>query len=128
MAQMISQDFLASVLSESEIQNQVLDYLELSGFLAIRINSGLFLQSRNRVFRAYIIKNNGSSSGFPDVLALKNNHFILFEIKAAKGIISKSQKEFSKLAQEKHISVYVVNSLENAIKYINLEQKLWQDQ
>jgi hypothetical protein len=105
-------------LKESEVQRQVLQYLVLNNYLAVRINSGAFVNN-NRFIRAYRIENNGKSSGFPDVLALKNNRGILFEIKDGKGgAISKNQKDFISLAKEKGVDVYVISDLQQAIDVI----------
>ncbi len=89
-------ELLPTMLREKEIQASILDYLVTMGFLAIRINSGTFKQNHGGFFRAYIIHNflkrflskikktepPQTSKGFPDVLALRNDRFFLFEIKA----------------------------------------------
>ena len=115
----VQHNLLPSLLSESEVQSQVLSYLVNCGFLAVRINSGAFMQQGKRFFRSYWIKNNGKSKGFPDVLALKNNNFFLFEIKAGKGgVISKAQKEFAALASRFNVSVHFISDLDQVIKII----------
>lgn len=126
-------ELLPHLLREKEIQDSVLDYLVSMGFIAIRINSGVFKQSYGGFFRAYIIHNfikkflskgkrndpPQTSKGFPDVLALRDNNFFLFEIKAGSGgKLSDSQKDFITLAKIKNIEVYIINNLNQVIQII----------
>ena len=115
----VQPNLLPNLLTESEVQRQVLSYLANAGFLAVRINSGAFMQQGKRFFRSYWIKNNGKSKGFPDVLALRNNKFLLFEVKAGNGgHISEAQKDFSKLAKRYFIEVHFVSDLDQVIKIV----------
>ncbi len=121
-------ELLPSLLKEKEIQDSILDYLVAMGFVAIRINSGAFSKDNSRYIRSYIIHNflakftklkRKSSSGFPDVLALRANKFLLFEVKAGKGgRLSESQIDFIELADIKRTTVHVVNSLDQVIKIV----------
>jgi len=130
---MIQTELLPKLLKEKEIQDSLLDYLVSMGFIAIRINSGVFKQSYGGFFRAYIIHNflkkflskdkkkepPQTSKGFPDVLALRGDSFFLFEVKAGTGgKISESQKDFIELAKIKNIKIYIINELSQAIKVI----------
>lgn len=105
-------------LKEKEVQKQVMQYLIMNGYLVVRINSGAFIES-NRYIRAYIIANNGKSSGLPDVLAMKQGKGMLLEIKAGRGgKVSDKQKDFISLARSKGVDVYVINSLDQVIDIV----------
>jgi|GEM_PF-5088129 len=130
---MIQTELLPTLLKEKEIQDSVLDYLVSMGFIAIRINSGVFKQSYGGFFRAYLIHNfikkflskekranpPQTSKGFPDVLALRGNNFFLFEIKAGSGgRLSDSQKDFIELAEIKNIKIHIIDNLNQVIQII----------
>ena len=66
--------------TESEIQNEILDYLTESGYLTTRINT---IKSGWR--RSYKVHNTKKCAGFPDILAIKDNQSLLIEVKDHKG-------------------------------------------
>lgn len=92
--------------TESEIQNEILDYLTESGYLTTRINT---IKSGWR--RSYKVHNTKKCAGFPDILAIKDNQSLLIEVKDHKGQQKKSQKEFEKMCKETGNNYYLVRSL-----------------
>ena len=104
-------------MTETVLQNQIAKLLIASGYVVVRVNSGMFKLDK-RYIRAYIIKNNGSSSGLPDLIAFKENKYIMLEVKKpGKGKISDSQKTFDKLAEFHRLNYYVVDSL-NQVEFL----------
>jgi Holliday junction resolvase len=92
--------------TESEIQNEILDYLTDSGYLTTRVNT---IKSGWR--RSYKVHNTKKCAGFPDILAIKDNQSLLIEVKDHKGQQKKSQKEFEKVCEQTGNNYYVVRSL-----------------
>lgn len=97
------------MIKESDIQKQISDFLEYSGFLVIKINN------------VGIMKPNGSyipprQKGISDLIACKNGKFYAFEVKNEKGKLTEHQKLF--LEQVKSVGgiAGVVRSVEDVIK------------
>jgi Holliday junction resolvase len=107
-----------SKLRENEIQKQLLEVLRASGWLAIRMNSGA-VKVGSRFIRNYIIHNNGKSSGFPDIFAIKNGEILLIEVKRAGGKVSPAQIEFHELVKKHGSKVHVIDNVDNLEKIIN---------
>jgi len=112
---------------ESVIQNEICKYLLLKKWLPIRINSGSSTQER-RFFRSYIIHGiakNRKSKAFPDMIALKNDKVLLFEIKRQGTYLSKDQKYFKIFAKDGYnVEVNVVRSIVDVEEALNkLEKK-----
>jgi Holliday junction resolvase len=98
-------------MKESDIQKQISDFLEYSGFLVIKINN------------VGIMKPNGSyipprQKGISDLIACKNGRFYAFEVKNEKGKLTKHQELF--LEQVKVVGgvAGVVRSIEDVKKKI----------
>ena len=53
-----------------------------------------------------------SKRGFPDVTAVKNNIWVLFEVKRPGGVVAKHQKQVHKDLRKAGAQVFVVESLE----------------
>ena len=68
---------------ETEIQNEIRDYLRLRGWFVIRHQQGL-----------------GSMKGLSDLTALKNGETVYIEVKTQKGKQSDYQKEFQREIEE----------------------------
>jgi Holliday junction resolvase len=100
--------------TESEIQNEILDYLTDNGYLTTRINT---IKSGWR--RSYKVHNTKKSAGFPDVLAIKDNRVLLIEIKDHKGQQKQSQKDFEKVCEQTGNNYYVVRSITDVKQIIN---------
>jgi len=94
---------------EAPIQKEILKFLVSQGYLTIRFNSGV-IKTEKTFFRAYTIANNGKSSGLPDVIAFKNNKFIMFEIKEPNGTLRNTQKDFNEYSTMFGIKSHIVTS------------------
>ena len=98
-------------MKEQDIQNRLADLLITKGYLAVRLNSGMFRVGK-RFIRAYIIKNTGKSTGMPDLIAFKNGDYLMIEVKKPKGVVSDSQKDFYGLVESFGLKYYIVESIE----------------
>ena len=103
--------------TEAEIQTEIQNYLASKGYLVTRINT-----IKNGWRKSYRIANNGKCSGFPDVLAIKDNKALLIEIKDAKGDQKPTQKVFEKLCKETGNSYYIARSVLEVENILELEQ------
>lgn len=109
---MTQKSLFPKTLTEKEVQRQCILLLMHSGYLVLRINSGSMMINK-RLFRAYIVENNGKSAGMSDLLALKGNRALLIEVKKGKGgKLSRNQNEFIELAERCGVKVHVVKDLE----------------
>lgn len=108
--------------SEAEIQNQIIALLMLKKYLTVRVNSGSIFVGK-RLLRCYRIANNGKSSGFPDIIALKNDRALMIEVKNSKGKLKESQEDFIRLAKIHNNTVIVAKSWQEVMNYVeNLEE------
>jgi Holliday junction resolvase len=108
--------------SEGKIQAALIQRLRVRGWLAIRINGSGFTDSRGQFVRSYIIYGLNASAGFPDVLALKGNRFLLFEVKKRGGELTSSQERFFDYAEHFGIEPIIVEGwpeMERAIKELD---------
>ena len=103
--------------TEAEIQSQIIQILMLKKYVVVRINSGMRMIGK-RVLRFYHIANNGSSSGFPDLIAIKNNKIVMVEVKTSTGKLRQSQEEFINLAEKHGNTILVASSWEEVLKHI----------
>ncbi len=108
--------------TEAQLQTALLRRLTLAGYVAVRINSGSHQTANGGFFRSYIVSGMptvgksgrgglGASSGFPDVLALKDGHARLFELKATGGKLGESQKAFRDFAAARGVCVEIIEGL-----------------
>lgn len=104
--------------TEAEIQTEIQNYLASQGYLVTRINT-----IKNGYRKSYRIGNNGKCSGFPDILALKDNKALLLEIKDDKGEQKPTQKVFEKLCKETGNSYYIARSVLGVKEILKLEEQ-----
>jgi hypothetical protein len=109
--------------SESSIQDAIIKHLSGEGWMVVRVNSSKF-QDRNGTwvsgYHIYGITQMpmddrfSPSSGFPDVMAFKDDSFLLLEVKDATGKAQESQKKFAEFAGKIYgIDVHLVRSVED---------------
>jgi len=103
--------------TEAEIQKNIIEILKLKKYVVVRINSGMRMVG-NRAIRFYQIMNNGAISGFPDLLAFKNNQILMIEVKTKKGKLRASQEEFIKLAEKHGNTIIVASSWQEVLKHV----------
>lgn len=132
------------VLSETDIQKQILNYLLVTGWVAVRVNSSaqkvIDINRKPRYLVAYWIWNNLKSkanillkkkykpikdycnSGLPDVLGWRGGDSILIEVKKpGETKLSPAQVVFKDLCDAKKVNRITANSLDDVIDYINKE-------
>src|SRR5574343_537854 len=97
---------------ERIIQDAVCKYMLLKKYLVVHVNSSVLVSEyTGQPVRSYTIRNNGASSGFPDVLAISSKRTLLLEIKSANGRQTESQKKFEQLAKSLGLEYYVIKSI-----------------
>ena len=98
---------------ERIIQDAVCKYMLLKKYLVVHVNSSVLISEyTGQPVRSYTIRNNGASSGFPDVLAISPKRTLLLEIKSATGRQTDSQKKFEILAKSLGLEYYVIKSID----------------
>lgn len=87
------------------------ELLIADGWLVIRVNSGLIKVAGDETyFRPYIIYGINKSAGFPDLMAFKNNQFMLVEMKQDKERLRESQLAFFKYAKQFGVKCHVAHT------------------
>lgn len=99
-------------MKEQTIQRQIICFLTQNGYLVTRINS-----IRQSYVKSYTIANFGSV-GFPDLIAMKDNQFFLFEVKTEIGRLTQNQQKFQEFASTKNVKVHVVRCVEDVQKIL----------
>ena len=105
------------IKKEAPIQKEILNFLVSKGYLTIRFNSGV-IKTEKIFFRSYIIANNGKSSGLPDIIAFKDDNFLMFEVKEPNGTMRKTQENFSDFISRYGIKTYTVTSWVDALEIL----------
>lgn len=77
-------------ISESDIQKQIKEYLQLNGWFVVKIHQSL-----------------GSYKGIADLYAIKGGKSVWIEVKTQKGHQSDYQKQFQKDI-EAHGGIYII--------------------
>ena len=117
-------------LTEKQIQASVIEFLQLSGFLTMRVNSGAARMknpgsNKERFVRFIMWAALGiptNSRGVSDVLAISpKGKFYAFEIKDYKGKASKDQRIFMNALTTRGVTAIVVRSLDTVIDLVNKE-------
>jgi len=103
--------------SEAEIQKNIIEILKLKKYVVVRINSGMRVTGK-RAIRFYQIMNNGAISGFPDLLAFKNNQILMVEVKTKKGKLNPSQVDFIELAEKHGNTIIVASSWQEVLRHV----------
>lgn len=109
--------------SESNIQDSIMKYLHLNGWIVVRVNSSVMMNEHTGApMRSYLIYGLGMSSGFPDLLALKGGQYLLLEVKREKGTITLTQQRVYKFFNGKSVPVHYVASIDDVEKILNGQQ------
>lgn len=94
-------------VSEKEIQNQCISFLNDNGFFAWRNNMG------GVVYKGRMMKN--ANSGAPDVFAIKSGAFFCIEFKTKTGKVADHQKAWLNKARAKGAYCFVIRSLDDLV-------------
>jgi len=114
-------------MTESELQEQVINELKANGYLTMRINSGrTFKRHVSFYYVVSLFLNKKLTTGVSDVIAVKSislaisqnnskfvnaSHVLYLEIKDAKGKQNKNQIEFQNLCKKHNLEYYVIKNL-----------------
>lgn len=93
-------------MKEADIKKIITDYLQLTGWLVIRMPPSIY-----------------SSKGIPDLYVLKGGRGIWLEVKSYRGKLTYEQAMFGRSIREHGGEWHLVMSLEDVIKIINKEVK-----
>ena len=108
---------------ETIITDIISKYLINAKYLVVKINSAnLFNTHTQMPMRSYIIRNTGASSGFPDLLAMKNNSVLLIEVKSEKGRLSESQEAFRELCTQHKVRYIVARDVKDIERFIDYNE------
>lgn len=94
--------------TEAQIQDAIMNRLQMDKWLVIRFNGGAFKDSYGNYVRSYIIQGIKASAGVPDVIAFKNDRFLMVEVKDHKGKLTPSQERFKSWAKKFGVTVHVL--------------------
>lgn len=104
-------------ISESEIQSQIIDYLNYRVDLFFqRTNNTPVYDEKNTKYRRMA---KGQKNGFPDIVVIRKGVFIGLEVKTLTGKQSKYQKDIEKEIKANGGQYHIVRSLQDVIKILN---------
>jgi len=90
-------------ITENDIKRQVKNYLGIKGFFHFHILQGL-----------------GAFRGIPDIVAIRKGRVIFLEIKKPGGKLSEHQQRFQETMERAGGEYYVVRSLEEIIRILEV--------
>lgn len=110
-------------MTEKELQTLVLDYLEYQELqkklFFHRVNNIPVYDPTRKLHRAL---GKGVKKGFPDIIIIKNGHFIGIELKGSCGRVSTEQKEIEEKIKYHGSDYFVVKSLKELQKILTDEK------
>lgn len=95
---------------ESEILNNVCEYLAYRGYIFWRNNNVAIFDPTRKTFRAMP---KYSMRGVSDLICLIDGSAWFIEVKSKKGVQSTAQKEFQKVVEKEKCIYIVVRSIED---------------
>mgnify|MGYP000998575080 CR=1 FL=1 len=106
---------------EAQFQAAAEHYLQYHKFTVMRINSSALVSEKTGTYlKSYKLcgRHDKESQGFPDLIAFKNNKFLVIEIKAPNGRLSKSQKDFKVWWERRGHKYNVANNIDELIEIV----------
>jgi hypothetical protein len=98
-------------LSEAQIEDQILQFLNLSGWFAWKnITAGYFDEEKGH-YRKHVSR--WAITGSSDIIALKDGITLFLEVKTEKGRQSDAQKAFEMRVKEKGNKYHIIRSVED---------------
>lgn len=105
---------------ETAATDEISKYLIDAGYIVVKVNSSnLWSETTKMPLRSYIIRNYGASSGFPDLMAFKNNQYLLIEVKSEAGRQSPSQQRFEDLCNAHGVTYILARGIGDVQPYID---------
>lgn len=98
-------------VSEKQIQDSIIDWLNWNGWLALRLKNvptPIHQEGKIAAFR----KGDPSTDGIADILALKTGQCVWLEVKRPSGKQTPNQIEFEKKVKKAGGEYYVVRSID----------------
>lgn len=107
-------------MKENEIQKQILQYLDLKGYMHWRNYVGPILRGPRKL----LSKN--PMSGMPDILGIFNTHHRLFaiEVKANKGKLADKQKVWIERLTEAGAFCMVARDISEVVEAFKIHDKI----
>ena len=103
---------------ESEIQKQIIKYLDLKGIYYFSVPNELGGKGKAAMIRTRKLKGMGLKSGVADLVVLLPGEALFLEVKQPKKYQRPSQKEFEEIVSDLGFRYYVVRSLEDVVEVI----------
>lgn len=100
----------APVLRESQVDDQIVGFLESRGWRCIRLLAGTFKSMDGRRFVV------GAPTGIPDRLCIRGAEFFLLELKAKDGKLRPKQDIWIRQARQESIPIHVVNDYDMFVR------------
>jgi hypothetical protein len=111
---------------ERIIQDDCLKFLKEKGWLPIRFNSSMIISNESGIpIRSYLIYGLGMSSGLSDIIAFKDDRYLMIEVKAEKGKLNENQLKFQKHCIENGLKYFVVHSVAELNDLLNSINELF---
>lgn len=104
-------------MSEKDIQNECLEWLNTNGFFAWSVNNGAVYDEKRNSFRA---KQRFDIKGQSDAIAVKDSKIWFIEFKTEKGKMSDYQKAFQKRLEMHGHTYLLIRSLEQLKEALTL--------
>ena len=103
-------------MKESEIQKQILDFLESKGFIVTKVNNG------THAVRGGYIRSRNSNKGMADIIGISPcGRFIACEVKKSGGVASEAQVAFSDEINKRGGVSMIVESLGEVVQKLTIE-------
>lgn len=105
------------IASEHDIQNSILEYLNATGWLAWRHNSGMISTGEGKYRRMIRM----GTAGMPDVFAVKKNYPLLgIEVKKPKNKPTVAQERMLTELREHGAATIVAHSVDEVERFIKI--------
>lgn len=105
---------LFNKVSEHDIQSTIATILMFDGWMVIRVNSGS-ARLKGRTVNFYEILNfNRMNKGFPDLLCIKQNNYVMIECKKPNGKLNQNQINFNTSTQKFKLNSIVIDNIDDA--------------
>lgn len=108
---------LSKALTEAQIQRQIMEWLELQGYLPTRINSGAMTATHNGKTRYFKFN---SRKGTSDILCCVHGRFVAIEVKRHGGKLSTDQQDFLQAVEVSGGTALVAYSLDDVIAQVRV--------
>lgn len=99
------------VMTEAQIEESILQWLNSNGFFAWKNNTGGYFDTQKKTFRKHVSK--FALNGASDVIALRQGVVYFIEVKTILGVQSNVQKQFERKIKENKGNYLLVRSVDD---------------